>query len=129
MDTVRYGVHVRNCIDTLTAEISSNTINAYFRGIDLMNNAGSDGISVRDNTLNIDSGASAARGISMTETVFGNGNYKIENNILTLNGAEHGIGLVNTRAFDPFLNFTETLFFHLFRGGVFKIRRRCTRTF
>jgi hypothetical protein len=46
---------------------------------------------VRDNTLNIDSGASAARGISMTETVFGNGNYKIENNILTLNGADHGI--------------------------------------
>ncbi|MBL7915369.1 MAG: T9SS type A sorting domain-containing protein, partial [Bacteroidia bacterium] len=91
MDTVRYGVHVRNCIDTLTSEISSNTINAFFRGIDLMNNAGSDGISVRNNTLNIDSGASAARGISMTETVFGNGNYKIEDNILTLNGADHGI--------------------------------------
>ncbi|MBL0070318.1 MAG: hypothetical protein IPP34_00005 [Bacteroidetes bacterium] len=91
MDTVRYGVHMRNCIDTLTADISSNTINAYFRGIDLMNNAGSDGILVWNNTLNIDSGASAARGISMTETVFGNGNYKIEDNILTLNGADYGI--------------------------------------
>ncbi|MBK8416203.1 MAG: hypothetical protein IPL22_17895 [Bacteroidetes bacterium] len=63
MDTVRYGVHMRNCIDTLTADISSNTINSYFRGIDLMNNAGSAGISVRENFINVNSTLSHCRNI------------------------------------------------------------------
>jgi hypothetical protein len=57
----------------------------------LLNNAGSGGISVRENTININAGASAPRGISMSETTFGKSNYKIENNFLTLNGADHGI--------------------------------------
>jgi hypothetical protein len=91
MDTVRYGVHMRNSYLSTVADISTNTINAYFRGIDLLNNAGSGGISVRENTININAGASAPRGISMSETTFGKSNYKIENNFLTLNGADHGI--------------------------------------
>jgi hypothetical protein len=82
MDTVRYGVHMRNCIDTLTAEISSNTINAYFRGIDLMNNAGSGGISVRDNFININSNISASAGVYLSEITSGNARYTIDGNII-----------------------------------------------
>ncbi|MBK9422749.1 MAG: right-handed parallel beta-helix repeat-containing protein [Bacteroidetes bacterium] len=82
MDTVRYGVHMRNCIDTLTAEISSNTINAYFRGIDLMNNAGSAGISVRENFININSTLSASAAIYLSENTSGNARYTIDGNII-----------------------------------------------
>ncbi|MBK7971359.1 MAG: hypothetical protein IPK08_21835 [Bacteroidetes bacterium] len=71
MDTVRYGVHMRNCIDTLTADISSNTINSYFRGIDLMNNAGSAGISVRENFINVNSTISASAGVHLSENTSG----------------------------------------------------------
>ncbi|MBK7387529.1 MAG: T9SS type A sorting domain-containing protein [Bacteroidetes bacterium] len=82
MDTVRYGVHMRNCIDTLTADISSNTINSYFRGIDLMNNAGSAGISVRENFINVNSTISASAGVHLSENTSGNARYTIDGNII-----------------------------------------------
>jgi hypothetical protein len=82
MDTVRYGVHMRNCIDTLTADISSNTINAYFRGIDLMNNAGSGGISVRSNFINVNSTISASAGVHLAESTSGNARYSIDGNFI-----------------------------------------------
>ena len=82
MDTVRYGVHMRNCIDTLTADISSNTINAYFRGIDLMNNAGSGGISVRSNFINVNSTISASAGVHLSESTSGNARYSIDGNFI-----------------------------------------------
>ncbi|MBK6640586.1 MAG: right-handed parallel beta-helix repeat-containing protein [Bacteroidetes bacterium] len=82
MDTVRYGVHVRNSYHSTVAEISSNTINAYFRGIDLLNNAGSAGISVRENFININSTLSASAAIYLSEITSGNARYTIDGNII-----------------------------------------------
>ncbi|MBK8416217.1 MAG: right-handed parallel beta-helix repeat-containing protein [Bacteroidetes bacterium] len=82
MDTVRYGVHVRNSYHSTVAEISSNTINAYFRGIDLLNNAGSAGISVRENFININSTLSASAAIYLSENTSGNARYTIDGNII-----------------------------------------------
>jgi hypothetical protein len=82
MDTVRYGVHVRNSYLSTIADISSNTINAYFRGIDLLNNAGSGGISVRENFININSTLSASAAIYLSENTSGNARYTIDGNII-----------------------------------------------
>jgi hypothetical protein len=82
MDTVRYGVHVRNSYLSTVSDISANTINAYFRGIDLLNNAGSGGISVRGNFINVYSTLSASAAIYLSENTSGNARYTIDGNII-----------------------------------------------
>ncbi len=91
MDTMTYGVHVRNCIVGSATRVENCTINASYRGIDLLNNAGSSAMEIVGNTITVTNDASATAAIKMQEAGSINPNYRIYNNNITIIGARDGI--------------------------------------
>lgn len=96
MTGMRTGVFSTLCTDMLRTDVSGNTIEANFRGIDWFDNEGSGGMSAIGNTIYM-AGSPLAIGIETREqNLTGLARYRIEYNYINLNNSDKGISANTT---------------------------------